>query len=75
MEDRSKYKSYGAFIGIDIGDDCIKASEKGYNKATRKDDNRHLAAYPAGPFVNEVYINTEDFIDEMLEDEVLEDEM
>lgn len=66
MEDRSKYKSYESYIGRDIGDEGIKASEKAYNKATLKDDNRHIAAYPAGSFVTEIYNDREDFIDEVL---------
>lgn len=70
MEDRSRYKSYEAFMGRDMGDECIKASEKGYNKATRKDDNKHLGCFSAGSFVSEIYVDTKDFIDVLLDNEV-----
>jgi hypothetical protein len=68
MEDRSKYKSYGAFIGSDIGDDCIEKTREIYNKVTRKDDNRHLGCFIGSPFVTEVYTQPSDFIDDCMND-------
>ena len=74
MEDRSKYKSYVAFIGRDIGDECIERTRKIYDKVTGKNDKKHIAAYDTGSFFNEVYTDV-DFIDEILKDEMIENEM
>ena len=74
MEDRSKYKSYEAFQGRDVGDECIERTREIYDKVTRKNDKKHIAAYDTGSFFNEVYTDT-DFIDETLENEMIENEM
>ena len=68
MEDSRIYKSYEAFIkGEDVSYEGIKVNEKAYNHATHTNDGRHLGYHSAGSYVNEVYTDVEDFVEDFID--------